>query len=219
MTQQTAQSLLDRRAAAIPRGPFQVAPLFVDHAKGAKVWTTYGEEYIDFCGGIGVLNVGHNHPAVVAAIQKQAEQYIHTCWHVVMYEPYVRLAERLNALAKTGTENKTVLFNSGAEAGENAVKIARKATGRQGVIAFERGFHGRTLMGMSLTGKVHPYSAGFGPFAPEVYRLPYQPFFDPIDPQDEGRVECDALAALHRLGAYHIEPESIACVIAEPVLG
>lgn len=210
----TNDSLLHRRNAAIPRGPFNIAPIFAARALGAKVWDVEGREYLDFCGGIGCVNTGHNHPRVVAAIEAQAREFIHTCWHVAMYEPYVRLAERLNKLAPTGSANKTALFNSGAEAGENAVKIARKFTGRQGVICFERGFHGRTLLGMSLTGKVQPYASGFGPFAPEVYRLPYKPFFDP-----QGDVAAGAKAALEHLFQYHIEPENAACVIVEPVLG
>ncbi len=208
--------LLKRRQEAIPRGPFHIAPIFAVRAEGAKLWDADGNEYIDFCGGIGVLNVGHNHPRVVEAIKQQADKLIHSCWHVAMYEPYLEVCERLNALAPTGADNRTALFNSGAEAGENAIKIARCATGRQGVIAFERGFHGRTLLGMTLTGKVKPYSAGFGPFAPEVYRLPYQPFFDPPPDSD---VKAGAQAALDRLFAYHIEPENTACVIVEPVLG
>jgi len=208
--------LLTRRQKAIPRGPFNVAPIFAERAEGATLWDVDGNEYIDFCGGIGVVNVGHNHPRVVEAIKAQADKLIHSCWHVAMYEPYLKLCERLNALAPTGTDNMTALFNSGAEAGENAIKIARAFTKRQGVIAFERGFHGRTLLGMTLTGKAKPYSAGFGPFAPEVYRLPYQPFFDPAPGTD---VKAGAQAALDRLFAYHIEPENVACVIVEPVLG
>jgi 4-aminobutyrate aminotransferase / (S)-3-amino-2-methylpropionate transaminase / 5-aminovalerate transaminase len=208
--------LLKRRQNAVPRGPFNVAPIFAVRAEGAKLWDADGNEYIDFCGGIGVVNVGHNHPRVVEAIKQQADSLIHSCWHVAMYEPYVKVCESLNALAPTGAENMTALFNSGAESGENAVKIARAYTKRQGVVAFERGFHGRTLLAMTLTGKVKPYSAGFGPFAPEVYRLPFQAFFDPPAGSD---VKAGAQAALDKLFAYHIEPENVACVIVEPVLG
>jgi 4-aminobutyrate aminotransferase/(S)-3-amino-2-methylpropionate transaminase len=213
------ESLLQRRNAAIPRGPFNIAPIFARHAEGAKLIDADGKEYIDFCGGIGCVNVGHNHPRVVEAVRKQAQQLIHSCWHVAMYEPYVELAERLNELAPTGAPNKTVLFNSGAEAGENAIKIARKYTQRQGVICFERGFHGRTLLGMTMTGKVNPYAAGFGPFAPEVYRLPYHPFFDPPTASTEDEVVQAANDALDRLFQYHVEPENTACIIVEPVLG
>lgn len=214
----TNSELLRRRNEAVPRGPFHVAPIFAARAEGVRITDVEGREYLDFCGGIGVLNVGHNHPRVVAAIQEQLGRFIHTCFHVVMYEDYVRLAERLNALVPIEGPCRTALFNSGAEAGENAVKICRAFTKRPAVVAFERGFHGRTLLGMSLTGKVKPYSAGFGPFAPEVYRLPYEPFFHPGIASDRD-VERGAHAALDHLFAYHIEAESIACVMAEPVLG
>lgn len=215
----TNAELMKRREAAVPRGPFNVAPIFAERAQGARVWDVEGREYIDFAGGIGVLNVGHNHPRVVEAVKAQADKFIHTCFHVVMYEEYVRLAERLNALAPIDGACKTAFFNSGAEAGENAVKIARAFTGRTGVVAFERGFHGRTLLGMTLTGKVKPYSAGFGPFAPEVYRLPYEPFFANPAKHSDAEVERGVREALDHLFAYHIEPENVACVIAEPVLG
>ena len=219
MSEPTTKELIERRQNAIPRGPFNVAGIFVERAKGAKLWDVEGNEFIDFCGGIGVVNVGHNHPRVVEAIIEQAEKYIHPCWHVAMYEPYVRLCERLNALVPTGTSNKTVLFNSGAEAVENAVKIARSHTKRQAIIAFERGFHGRTLLGMTLTGKVKPYAEGFGPFAPEIYRLPYEPFFDPPENVSEKEIEANALAALQHLFHYHIDAASIAAIVVEPILG
>lgn len=215
----TNAELVKRREAAIPRGPFNVAPIFVERAEGCRIWDVEGNEYIDFCGGIGVVNVGHNHPRVVEAIKAQADRYVHTCFHVVMYEEYVRLAERLNALVPIKAPCKTALFNSGAEAGENCVKISRAYTKRQAVVGFERGFHGRTLLGMTLTGKVKPYSAGFGPFAPEVYRLPYKPFFAHPAKFSDAEVEKLCAEALDKLFSYHIEPESIACIMAEPVLG
>ncbi|REJ84961.1 MAG: 4-aminobutyrate--2-oxoglutarate transaminase [Acidobacteria bacterium] len=214
---QTHQQLLERRQRAIPRGPFNVAPIFVSKARGAELWDREGRRYIDFCGGIGVLNVGHNHPRVVDAIRAQGEKYLHTCWHVAMYEEYVELAERLNALVPV-QDAKTAFFNSGAEAVENAVKIARSATGKQAVICFERGYHGRTLLTMTLTGKVHPYAAGFGPFAPEVYRLPFEPFYAPSAPDDAG-VEAACREAFAHLFAYHIASDSIAALIFEPVVG
>ncbi|HUP21550.1 MAG TPA: aminotransferase class III-fold pyridoxal phosphate-dependent enzyme [Thermoanaerobaculia bacterium] len=210
--------LLGRRERAIPRGPFQVAPLFAKRARGALLWDVDGREYLDFCGGIGVVNVGHNHPDVVAAIQDQAGELIHSCWHVAMYEPYLELAERLGELVPVPGPCKTVFFNSGAEATENAVKISRAATGRPAVVAFERGFHGRTLLAMTLTGKVHPYSAGFGPFAPEVYRLPWEPFYWPGERGDD-EVELQCRGAIAHLFAYHVEPEAISCLLMEPVLG
>lgn len=218
-TTSTNADLLARRNAAVPRGPFNVAPIFASHARGALLWDVEGREYVDFCGGIGVLNVGHNHPRVMEALAAQSEKFLHTCFHVVMYEEYIRLAERLNALVPITGPCKTAFFNSGAEAGENAVKISRAYTRRAGVVAFERGFHGRTLLGMSLTGKVRPYSAGMGPFAPEVYRLPYMPFFATARELTDGEVERLTHEALDHLFAYHIEPENIACVMAEPVLG
>ena len=219
MSEQTNQELFQRRTQSVPQGPFNVAPVFVERAEGAKLWDVEGKEYIDFCGGIGVVNVGHNHPRVLEAIRKQADKFIHTCWHVTMYEPYVRLCERLNELAPTGGPNKTALFNSGAEAVENAVKVARSFTKRQAVVAFERGFHGRTLLGMTLTGKVKPYAEGFGPFAPEVYRLPYEPFFDPPEGASKQDIIGGALAALDHLFHYQIDAASIACIVVEPVLG
>ena len=211
-------TLISRREQAVPRGPFNVAPIFAARAEGAKLWDVEGREYIDFCGGIGVQNVGHNHPKVVAAVQEQTSRFIHTCWHVVMYEPYVRLAERLNDLVPIPGPKKTIFFNSGAEATENAVKVARSHTGRQAVLSFERGFHGRTLLAMTLTGKVRPYTEGFGPFAPEIYRLPYEPFFGARGLSDDA-VEAGCRAALDHLFSYQIEPEHVACVLIEPVLG
>ncbi len=215
----TNAELLRRREQAIPRGMFFVAPIFAERAENARIWDVEGKEYIDFCGGIGVVNVGHNHPRVVEAVKAQAEKFLHTGFNVVMYEEYVRLAERLNDLVPIKGPCKTVFFNSGAEAGENAVKICRFHTKRQGVVAFERGFHGRTLLGMTLTGKCKPYSAGFGPFAPEVYRLPYEPFFALPRHKSDAEVEAECNAALDHLFGYHCEPENIACVMVEPVLG
>jgi 4-aminobutyrate aminotransferase/(S)-3-amino-2-methylpropionate transaminase len=214
----TNAELLARRQAAVPRGPFHVAPIFADRALGALIWDVEGREYIDFCGGIGTMNVGHSHPEVIRAIREQSERLTHTCFHVAMYEPYIRLAERLNALVPISGPCKTSLFNSGAEAVENAVKIARAATGRTAVAAFERGYHGRTLLTMTMTGKCRPYTAGFGPFAPEVYRLPYQPFFA-VPETPDAQVERDVAGALHRLEAYSVEPEALACLVVEPVLG
>ncbi|MDK2970372.1 MAG: 4-aminobutyrate aminotransferase / (S)-3-amino-2-methylpropionate transaminase / 5-aminovalerate [Candidatus Sumerlaeota bacterium] len=216
---QTNAELLKRRLDAIPRGPFNVAPIFVERAEGARLWDVEGKEYIDFCGGIGVMNVGHNHPRVVEAVKKQADKFLHTCFHVVMYEEYVRLAERLNRLVPINGPCKTTFFNSGAEAGENAVKISRAYTKRTGVVAFERGFHGRTLLAMTLTGKVKPYASGFGPFAPDVYHLPYGPFFANPKEYTDAEVERMCHEALDHLFAYQVAPENTACIIAEPVLG
>ncbi len=215
----TTANLLKRRENAVPQGPFNVAPLFAARAQGAKIWDVEDKVYIDFCGGIGCVNVGHSHPRVVAAIKEQADNFLHTCWHVAMYENYLHLAERLNALVPIPGHNMTTFFNSGAEAGENAIKIARTYTGRSAVVSFERSFHGRTLMGMSLTGKVHPYTAGFGPFAPEVYHLPWRPFFDPPTEHSDSEIATAARAALDDLFAYGVDAANVACVLLEPVLG
>lgn len=215
----TNETLLKRRAKAVPRGPFNVTPLFAARAEGVRLWDVEGNQYLDFCGGIGCLNVGHNHPQVLKAIQQQSEKFLHTCWHVVMYEPYVHLAERLNALVPISGDKMTAFFNSGAEACENAVKIARTYTGRTAAVSFERGFHGRTLMGMSLTAKVQPYCEGFGPFAPEVYHLLWRPFYgQPVERADRD-VEVEARAALEDFFAYQADVENIACIMLEPVFG
>jgi 4-aminobutyrate aminotransferase/(S)-3-amino-2-methylpropionate transaminase len=215
-----SRELLERRLAAVPRGPFNVAPIFVKSASGAILEDVDGNTYVDFAGGIGCLNVGSAAPAVVDAVKRQADAFLHTCFHVAMYEPYVALAERLNALAPGDFPKKTFFANSGAEAVENAVKIARHYTGRPGVVAFEDAFHGRTLLAMSLTSKVKPYKAGFGPFAPEVYRLPYAYCYRCAYTltYPECRMRC-AAPALEDLFARYAAAESIAAVIVEPVLG
>ena len=170
------ESLRARRVAVVARGVPMVTTVTVDTASGARLRDAGGREWIDFAGGIGVMNVGHGNPRVVAAIQEQAAKLVHTCFHVATYEPYVALCERLATLLPHGAATKVLLLNSGAEAVENAVKIARQATGRDAVICFTEGFHGRTLLGMSLTSKVG-YKAGCGPFAPEIYRLPFPNYF------------------------------------------
>lgn len=168
-----SESLGEQRSKFVPQGPVNITPFFAEKAVGAAVYDVDGKELIDFAGGIGVMNVGHSNPKVVAAIKAQAEKFTHTCFHILMYEPYGKLAEKLCALTP-GDFSKMALFaNSGAEAVENTVKIARHYTKRQGVIAFENGFHGRTYMTMTLTSKVKPYKFGFGPFMSDVYRMPY----------------------------------------------
>ncbi|MEQ8822351.1 MAG: aminotransferase class III-fold pyridoxal phosphate-dependent enzyme [Sumerlaeia bacterium] len=224
MTSATAQQTTNaqttaRRRAATPDGLGLIHPIACERAEGHLLWDVEGNRYYDFCGGIGVLNVGHNHPKVVQAVKDQADKFLHTCFHVAMYDGYISLAEKLNNLVPIDGPCKTALFNSGAEAGENAVKICRMATKRTGVVGFERAFHGRTLLGMTLTGKTKPYSAGMGPFAPEVYRLPVKPFFASHRRHTDAEVERMAKDALDNLFAYHIEPENVACVMIEPVLG
>src|SRR5450432_2205298 len=168
-----SRALMVRREAAVPRAPYNMTPVFVERAEGATIEDVDGNRYIDFAGGIGCLNIGHRAPRVTAAIQEQLEKHLHLCFAVTPYESYIAVAEKLNALAPGKFAKKTILLNSGAEAVENAVKIARAYTKRPAIICFEDAFHGRTMMAMSLTSKAHPYKAGFEPFASDVYRIPY----------------------------------------------
>lgn len=210
--------LVDRRQRAVPRGVGTVGSLFVKEARGAVLWDADGRRVIDFAGGIGTMNVGHAHPRVVAAVAEQARRFTHTCFQVGGYEPYVALAERLNALVPGRFAKKTVLLNSGAEAVENAVKIARAATGRPAVVAFEHAFHGRTLLTLTLTGKAAPYKLGFGPFAPEVYRLPFPYCYRCAT--NKGPDCCQAAPGyFDRQIAPLVAADSIAAVIIEPVAG
>jgi len=188
------------------------SPIFVERAHGARLTDVDGREYIDFVGGIGTLNGGHTPEAVVAAITAQAERYLHTCFSIAMYEPYVEVCRRICELHPGAFAKKAMLVNSGAEAVENAVKIARYATGRDGVVCFDQAFHGRTLMGMTLTSKVMPYKKGMGPFAPEVYRAaapwPYR-----------GIGTAEALDSVRKLFKSQVDPGSVAAIIYEPVQG
>jgi 4-aminobutyrate aminotransferase/(S)-3-amino-2-methylpropionate transaminase len=163
----TNQSILERRERAVPRGVATATPVFAARAENAEIWDVEGKRYVDFAGGIAVLNVGHRHPRVMAAVAEQLDAYTHTAFQVMAYEPYIELAEKLNAIAPVEGEAKTIFFTTGAEATENAVKIARAATGRPGIIAFAGGFHGRTLLSSAMTGKVNPYKRGLGPFPPK----------------------------------------------------
>lgn len=205
-------SLVALRERAVPRGVGNAHPLVAERAEGSCLWDVDGKRYIDFVGGIGVLNVGHNHPKVVAAVKAQLERVSHTCFQVAMYEPYLELADRLNQLAPGAFAKKTIFLSTGAEATENAIKIARAATGRPGIVAFRSAFHGRTLMGMSLTGRAAPYKQNFGPFAPEIYHAPFPNAYRGWDTPA-------ALAALHELFATSVAPDRVAAVIIEPVLG
>jgi 4-aminobutyrate aminotransferase / (S)-3-amino-2-methylpropionate transaminase / 5-aminovalerate transaminase len=207
----------ERRKAAVPQGVFAVHPIVTARASGAIIEDVDGNRLIDFASGISVLNVGHTAPEVVAAAQKQLELDTHTCIHVTANEPYIELAERLNALALGDFEKKTMFANSGAEAVENAVKIARKATGRQAIVTFDHAFHGRTLLAMSLTAKVMPYKQGMGPFAPEIYRLPFAyPYRWPSGPE---RCAEEALEYARDEIHKHIGEENVAGVIVEPIQG
>jgi 4-aminobutyrate aminotransferase/(S)-3-amino-2-methylpropionate transaminase len=208
-----SQALLARRAAAVPQGPFNVAPIFVERGEGVTVTDVDGNVFLDFSGGLGSLNAGHANPKVVEAVMAQARKYLHTCFHIAQYEPYIALAEKLNAIAPGKFAKKTLLLNSGAEAVENAVKIARYYTKRPAVIGFEHGFAGRTLLAMTLTSKVMPYKFGFGPFAPEVYRLPY-PYTYRSEFNENGMIE-----QMREFFHTHVDPKQVACVVMELVLG
>lgn len=208
----TNAELQARRDRAVPRGVANALPVFIDRAQGAELWDVEGKRYIDFGSGIAVVNTGHGHPRIKAAVAAQLERFAHTAFQVTPYADYVELAERLNDLVPGAEPKQTIFLTTGAEAVENAVKIARVATGRPGIIAFAGGFHGRTLMGMALTGKVAPYKAGFGPFPADIYHVPF--------PNDFHGVSVDqALAALDLLFKADIEPGRVAAIIVEPVQG
>ena len=213
------EELMELREQHVPRGVFNTHPIFAKEAKGAMIIDIDGREYIDFAGGIGVENVGHCAERVVEAIKHQAEKYIHTCFHVVMYEPYIKLAIKLNEVTPGSFPKMTMFANSGAEAVENAVKIARYYTKRPAVIAFENAFHGRTLLGMTLTSKVKPYKWGFGPFAPEVYRMPFAYCYR--CPYGKSYPSCNlrCAEALNDFFINQVAGDQVAAVIAEPVLG
>ncbi len=215
----TSDKLTALRSTYVPQGPFNVTPFFVEKAVGAAVYDVEGREFIDFAGGIGVMNVGHSHPKVVAAIKEQAEKYTHTCFHIFMYEPYLKLAERLCALTPGSFEKMALFANSGAEAVENTVKVARHYTKRQGVIAFDTGFHGRTYLAMTLTSKNMPYKVGFGPFMPEVYRMPYAYCYR--CPFGLKYPSCGVACADYLKDFFigHVPAESTAALIVEPITG
>jgi len=215
----TNESLLTERNRHIPQGPFNTHPIFAETAKGAIIKDVEGKEYIDFAGGIGVNNVGHCNEEVLKAVRDQMQKYIHTCFHVVMYEPYVELAKRLNQLTPGNFPKKTMFVNSGAEGVENAVKVARHATGRSAIITFEDAFHGRTLLAMSLTSKMKPYKFGFGPYAPEIYRMPYAYCYRCAFGLEYPSCEINCAYFLREFFHTHISSEQVAAVIAEPVLG
>jgi 4-aminobutyrate aminotransferase/(S)-3-amino-2-methylpropionate transaminase len=208
----TNEALLLRRQRAVPRGIATAFPIMAARAENAELWDVEGRRYIDFAGGIAVLNVGHRHPRVVEAVQAQLGRFTHTAFQVMAYEPYIELAEKLNALAPFSAPAKTILFTTGAEAVENAVKIARAATGRSGVIAFTGAFHGRTALTMALTGKVVPYKKGLGNVPGDVFHVPF--------PTDSQRVSVeDSLRAIDFLFRADIDPSSVAAILIEPVQG
>ncbi|GAC1693193.1 MAG: 4-aminobutyrate--2-oxoglutarate transaminase [Steroidobacteraceae bacterium] len=204
--------LNERRQRAVPRGVTNSLAVYTERAANAEIWDVEGRRYIDFASGISVLNTGHVHPRVRQAIAGQLEKFTHTCFQVTPYESYIALAEALNALAPGASPKKTIFLTTGAEAVENALKIARFHTRRSGVIAFSGGFHGRTLACIGLTGKVQPYKAGFGPMLPEVYHLPYPMAYHGITAED-------SLRALEQLFKADVDPARVAAIIIEPVLG
>jgi 4-aminobutyrate aminotransferase / (S)-3-amino-2-methylpropionate transaminase / 5-aminovalerate transaminase len=201
-----------RRQQAVPRGVSNSLAVYAEHASNAEIWDVEGRRYIDFTSGISVLNTGHLHPRVKQAIQRQLEHFTHTCFQVTPYEGYIALAEALNALVPGPGPKKTIFLSTGAEAVENAVKIARFHTRRSAVIAFAGGFHGRTLACISLTGKVQPYKAGFGPMLPEVHHLPFPMAYHGVSVED-------SLRALEQLFKADVDPGRVAAIIIEPVLG
>lgn len=207
----TTSELKTRHTAAVAHG-VATKGIYAARAENSELWDVDGKRYIDFAAGIAVLNTGHRHPKVMQAVREQADAFTHTCFNVAPYEGYIALAERLNAMAPTGGENQSILVTTGAEAVENAVKVARAYTKRAGVLAFSGAFHGRTLLGMSLTGKVAPYKRNFGPFPAEIYHAPF--------PSDlMGISTDDAIESIERLFASDVEPERIAAIIVEPVQG
>ncbi len=210
-----SRDLLVRRQNAVARGIGNTVPVFVDRASGATVTDIDGHTFLDFGGGIGTVNVGHRHPEVSTAAIDQVNRFGHVCFAVTMYESYVALAEKLNAIAPGAGPKKTMLANSGAEAVENAVKIARRSTGRPGVLVFDYGFHGRTLLALTMTSKVAPYKQGFGPFATDVHRLPF-----PYEYRSEGPLDAAACRrSFEEFFSGFVGADQIACVVIEPVAG
>ena len=208
----TETELAELRAKYVPRGITSAHPVTVDRAQGSEIWDISGRRYIDFAGGIGVMNVGHAHPRVMKAVREQLDRATHTSFQVVHYESYLRLAERLCEVAPIDGPKKAVFFSTGAEAIENAVKIARAATGRPAVISFRGGFHGRTLLALSLTGSVQPYKQDFGPYATEIYQTPFPYAY-------RGWTTEAAMADLENLLESEVSPKRVAAIVIEPVLG
>jgi len=208
----TTSELAQRRSQAIARGVSVTTQIYAERAENAEIWDIHGQRYIDFATGIAVVNTGHRHPRVMAAAKAQLDHFTHTCHQIVPYANYVSLAERLNQLVPGDFAKKSVFLTTGAEAVENAIKIARAATGRSGVIVFGGAFHGRTFLGMALTGKVAPYKVGFGPLVGDIYRVPF-----PVELH--GSTVAQSLAALDKLFKTDIEPNRVAAIILEPIQG
>jgi 4-aminobutyrate aminotransferase/(S)-3-amino-2-methylpropionate transaminase len=207
-----SREILERELKAVAHPLIVHEPVVADRARGSTITDVDGNTFVDFVGGVGVANIGHNHPRVLEAIAEQAERFLHTDYTVIPYEGYVELAERLGGLVPIGGETRAAFFNAGAEAVENAVKLSRLYTKRQGVIAFEGAFHGRTWMALTMTSKTHPYKKGLGPFAPEVYRTPFPNAYRGPDAKT-------ALTALEGLFTTHVSPEHVAAIVFEPQQG
>lgn len=215
----STEELQEKRRKYIPRGVSNGNLNIAKHAKGATIVDLDGKEWIDFAGAIGTLNVGHTHPKVTQAVKEQADKFLHPGFNVMMYEGYIHLAEKLCDITPGDFDKQAILFNSGAEAVENAVKIARKYTGRQAVVAFERGFHGRTNLTMGMTSKVKPYKFGFGPFAPEIYQAPFPYLYTkPEALTDEEYIDY-TIAKFQEFFVAAVDPETVACIVMEPVQG
>jgi len=210
--QMTNAALFARREAAIPRGVGQSHQIFIARGENAEIWDVEGRRFIDFAGGIAVLNTGHRHPAVIQAVKDQLDRYTHTCFQVLAYEPYIELAERINAKAPGDFAKKTLFLTSGSEAVENAIKIARAATKRSGVICFAGGYHGRTLLTLAMTGKVAPYKTGFGPFPAEIFHAAFPNAL-------HGVTVDDSMASVEAIFKNDIEASRVAAIIIEPVQG
>ncbi|MES0169794.1 4-aminobutyrate--2-oxoglutarate transaminase [Mesorhizobium sp. M0027] len=208
----TNSAISERKNQSISRGVGMTTQIYADRAENSEIWDVEGHRYIDFSSGIAVVNTGHRHPRVIEAVKAQLDRFTHTCYQVVPYESYIRLAERLNGMLPGKFDKKTIFVTTGAEAVENAIKIARNATGRPAVIAFSGGFHGRTFMGMALTGKVVPYKVGFGAMPADVFHAPFPVAL-------HGVSVADSLAALDRLFKADVDPARVAAIIVEPVQG
>jgi len=214
-----SQELQAKREKYVARGPYNITPFFAESAQGCIIKDVDGNELLDFAGGIGVLNVGHSPKKVVDALKDQLDKFIHTCYHVVQYDSYVELAKRLTQLTPGDGPKKAMFVNSGAEAVENAVKMAKKYTNKQGVLSFNSAFHGRTLMTMSLTSKVKPYKQGFGPFAPETYKVPYANCYRCAFGAQYPGCGLACVENIEHFFASEASPDQIAAIIAEPVQG
>ncbi|HEU4401937.1 MAG TPA: aspartate aminotransferase family protein, partial [Candidatus Polarisedimenticolia bacterium] len=214
-----SQEVMKARQAAVPRGPINITPVVIARGEGAILEDVDGNRYIDFASGIGVLNTGHAPKEVVRAVQQQVEKFTHSCFHVTLNEPYVRLAETMNRITPGAFPKKTFFVNTGAEAVENAVKVARNYTKRPGIICFEDAFHGRTLLAMSLTSKVHPYKDHFGPYAGEIHRMPYSYCYRcPWGKKYPGcNIECGTF--MEDFFKRYVDPATVAALIVEPILG